>query len=57
MRPTPPIAKLPIAAIFIAEKVSLAVSRGKDGKPRVVYAGSGDGRIVEPSEVLELRAS
>ena len=49
--------KLPIAPIFIADKISLAVLREKDGKLRVVYAGWGDAKVVEPSDVLELRAS
>ena len=48
---------LPIAPIFIANSVSLAVSREKDGKLRLVYAGWDDAKVVEPSEVLELRAS
>ena len=49
--------KLPITPIFIADKISLAVSREKDGKLRVVYAGWGDAKVVEPSGVLEFRAS
>ena len=53
----PPMQKLPIAPIFIADKISLAVSREKDRKLRVVYAGWGDAKVVEPSEVSELRAS
>ena len=48
---------LPIAPIFIANSVSLAVSREKDGKLRLVYAGWDDAKVVEPSEVLELQAS
>ena len=48
---------LPIAPIFIANSVSLAVSREKDGKLRLVYTGWDDAKVVEPSEVLELRAS
>ena len=40
-----------------ADFVSLAVLREKDGKLRPVYAGWDDGKVVEPSEVLELRAS
>jgi hypothetical protein len=51
------IAKLPIAPIFIADSVSLAVSREKNGKLRLLYAGWDDAKVVEPSEVLELRAS
>ena len=35
----PPPQKLPIAPIFIADSISLAVSREKDGKLRIVYAG------------------
>ena len=50
---TPPTSKLTIAPIFIADSVSLAVSREKDGKLRVVYAGWGDAKLVEPSDVLE----
>ena len=57
MAPTPQAQKLPIAPIFIAEKFSLAVLREKDGKPRAVYASWDDRKVVEPSEVLELRAS
>ena len=52
-----PLQKLPIAPIFIAKKILLAVLREKDGKLRVVYAGWGDAKVVEPSDVLELRAS
>jgi hypothetical protein len=36
---TPPIPKAPDRPIFIAEKVSLAVSREKDGKLRLIHAG------------------
>jgi hypothetical protein len=46
-----------IAPIFIADKVSPAVSSEKDGKLRLVYAGWDDAKVVEPSEVSELRAS
>ena len=42
----PPVAKLPIAPIFIAEKVSLAVSCEKDGKLRIVYAGSDEAKLL-----------
>jgi hypothetical protein len=42
MRPTPLAQKLRIAPIFIADKVSLTVSREKDGKLRIVYAGWDD---------------
>src|SRR5262249_60714627 len=56
LAPTPSMRSLPIAPIFIAEKISLAV-RAKDGKPRAIYVGLDDGKVVEPSKVLELRAS
>src|SRR5262245_2988808 len=55
LAPTPSMRSLPIAPIFIAEKISLAV-RAKDGKPRAIYVGLDDGKVVEPSKVLELRA-
>jgi len=55
--PPPLPQKLPIAPIFIADSVSLAVSREKDRKLRIVYAGWDDAKVVEPSVVLELQAS
>jgi hypothetical protein len=36
---TPHPQKLPIAPIFIADSISLAVSREKDGKLRIADAG------------------
>jgi hypothetical protein len=42
LAPTPQAQKLPIAPIFIADSVSLAVSREKDSKLRIVYAGWDD---------------
>jgi hypothetical protein len=39
LAPTPQAQKLPIAPIFIADSVSLAVSREKNRKLRIVYAG------------------
>jgi hypothetical protein len=57
LAPPPLPQKLPIAPIFIADLISLAVSREKDWKLRIVYAGWDDAKVVEPSEVLELRAS
>jgi len=39
LAPPPRPQKLLIAPIFIADSVSLAVSREKDGKLRIVYAG------------------
>jgi len=49
MRPTPLPQKLPIAPIFIAKKISLAVSHEKDGKLPFVYTGWGrcEGRRAE----------
>jgi hypothetical protein len=35
-----------IAPIFIADSISLAVSREKDGKLRLVYAGRDDVKVV-----------
>ena len=40
--------KLPIAPIFIADSVSLAVSREKDGKLRIVSAGWDNANVVQP---------
>jgi hypothetical protein len=42
---------------LIADSVRPTVSRQKDGKLRIVYADWGDAKVVEPSDVLELRAS
>src|ERR1700741_4171088 len=44
--PPPLPQKLPIAPIFIADSVSLAVSREKDGKLRLVYVGWDDVKVV-----------
>jgi len=57
MRPTPRASSSPIAPIFKADSVLLHVSREKDGKFRLVYAGWDDAKVVQPDEVLELRAS
>ena len=46
--PPPLPQKLPIAPIFIADSVSLAVSREKDGKLRIVYAGWDNANVVQP---------
>jgi hypothetical protein len=46
LAPPPLPQKLPIAPIFIADSVSLAVSREKDGKLRIVYAGWDDFKVV-----------
>jgi hypothetical protein len=40
--------KLPIAPIFIADSISLAVSREKDSKLRIVYAGWDNANVVQP---------
>jgi hypothetical protein len=45
---TPLPQKLPIAPIFIADSISLAVSREKDGKLRIVYAGWDNANVVQP---------
>ena len=56
MRPTP-LQKAPqISPIFKADKVTPHISREKDGK-LMVYAGWDDAKVVQPDEVLELRAS
>jgi hypothetical protein len=61
MRPTPLAQKLRIAPIFIADKVSLAVSREKDGKLWIVYAEWDDyerrsaGRLRASSQGVEWR--
>jgi hypothetical protein len=48
LAPPPLPQKLPIAPIFIADKVSLAVSREKDGKLRIVYASWDNANVVQP---------
>ena len=48
-RSPPPLPqKLPIAPIFIAGSISLAVSREKDGKLRIVSAGWDNANVVQP---------
>ena len=48
MAPTP-LQKTPqISPIFISDKVTLHVSREKDGKLRFVYAGWDDAKVVQP---------
>jgi hypothetical protein len=45
-----PRQKLPeISPIFISDKVTLHVSREKDGKLRSVYAGWDDAKVVQPN--------
>ena len=56
-KPTPPASTKQISPIFISDKGNLAVSREKDGKLRLIYAGWDDAKVVEASEGLELRAS
>jgi hypothetical protein len=46
-----------ISPIFTADSVTITVSREKDGKLRIVYAGWDDCKVAQPDEVLELRAS
>ena len=38
--------KLPISPIFTADKVTLAVSREKDGKLPIAYAGWDDVKVI-----------
>jgi hypothetical protein len=45
--PPPLPQKLPIAPIFIADSVSLAVSREKDRKLRIVYAWWDEAKVVQ----------
>jgi hypothetical protein len=45
---TPLPQKLLIAPIFIADSVLLAVSREKNGKLRIVYAGWDNANVVQP---------
>jgi hypothetical protein len=52
---TPLPQNLPIAPIFIGEKVSLAVSREKDGKLRIVHAGWDDVNVVQPDRYGQAR--
>src|SRR5262249_14278041 len=51
----PPPQKLPIAPIFIADSVSLAVSREQDGKLQIVYAGWDDANVVQPDGYRQSR--
>ena len=46
MRPTPPVSTKQIPPIFISDKGNLAVSREKDGKLRLLYAGWNDVKVV-----------
>jgi hypothetical protein len=55
--PTPPASTKQIFPIFISDKGNLAFSRENGGKIRLIYANWDDAKVVEPSEVLELRAS
>jgi len=48
--------KLPISPIFTADKVTLAVSREKDGKLRLVYAASDDATVVQPDGCGQARS-
>src|SRR2546428_13583 len=46
-----------ISKIFTADSVKLDVSHQKDGKLRVLYWNWDNHKVVEPDEVLELRAA
>jgi hypothetical protein len=48
MRPAPREKPPQISPIFISDKVTLHVSREKDGKWRLVYAGWHDAKVVQP---------
>ena len=52
----PPGSEAPIAPLFEADSVTMAVSREKDGNLRIVYAGWNNAKAVRPDEELELRA-
>ena len=47
---------LPIAPIFIADRASLAVSREKDWKLRIVYAGWDNANVVQPDGYGQARS-
>jgi hypothetical protein len=52
----PPRQKAPqISPIFISDKVTLHVSREKDGKLRLVYAGWDDAKVVRPDDGGQVR--
>src|SRR5262249_53829922 len=53
--PTPPMRNLPIAPIFIADRASLAISREKDGKLRIVHAGWDNPNVVQPDGYRQAR--
>ena len=48
MLPAPRQKPAQISPIFISDKVTLHVSREKDGKLRLVYAGWDDAKVVQP---------
>ena len=48
MLPAPRQKAPQISPIFISDKVTLHVSREKDGKLRLVYAGWDDAKVVPP---------
>ena len=48
MLPAPRQKQPQISPIFISDKVTLHVSREKDGKWRLVYAGWHDAKVVQP---------
>jgi hypothetical protein len=49
MLPAPRQKPAQISPIFISDKVTLHVSREKDGKLRFVYAGWDDAKVVQPN--------
>jgi hypothetical protein len=53
---TPPTSKAPDRPDFIADSILLAVSREKDGRLRLVYAGWGDAKAVQPSRYGQARS-
>jgi len=53
---TPLPQNLTIGPIFIADSVSLAVSREKDGKLRIVYAGWDNANVVQPNGYGQARS-
>ena len=46
----------PISPIFTADSVTLVVSREKDGKSRLVFAGWDDVRVVQPDRCWQARS-
>jgi hypothetical protein len=55
MLPAPRQKAPQISPIFISDKVTLHVSREKDGKLRLVYAGWDDAKVVRPDDGGQVR--